>query len=159
MHSLRQGVPNRPARGSCPPAGPVRSDDLPHGVYYNLSNWVVSHVMAGHDVNAENFLTFIAMTTTHVTVVSLPQNKTNGSSSGRSDRSCGKDGSALLHSLRQCSSLPNAKLELIEQQSQPMLRTYVITAASDDSTTASDGSSRQQWMTSSSWSFFRTRLS
>ena len=56
VHSLRRGVPERPVRGSDPPAGPVRKDDLPHGAYYNVNNWLASHIMAGHNANVERFL-------------------------------------------------------------------------------------------------------
>ena len=115
VHFLRYGVRDRPATFSNPPAGRVRTGDLPRGCHFNTNNWIDGHIMAGPAVDAESFLSYIQMTTTHVAIVFLLQQKKNSSSSSASsDRSCGFINSALLGSLQQCSSLFNAKLELIE---------------------------------------------
>ena len=81
-HSLREGVSDKPATGSEPPAGPIALPDrMPDGKWVNLNTWVITHVVASHEVDAVAFLKRIAQTTSHITVVSLLPQKNGGSSS------------------------------------------------------------------------------
>ena len=56
-HSLRKGVADKPATGSEPPPGPITLPGrMPDGKWVNLNNWVITHVVASHEMDAKVFL-------------------------------------------------------------------------------------------------------
>ena len=84
-HSLGEGVDDAPAAGSEPPAGPISLPErMPGGKLVNISNWVITHVVASHDADPKACAKCMRKTTSHITVVSLlPQNKSGSASNVR----------------------------------------------------------------------------